>query len=164
MAETKISINQAQFRKIKEKLKDLRTPVDKATASAIGKKTVALMKSDIARGQSPILGKGRFKPYKNPKKYPGKRKPARPVNLFLSGKFIKSLKFRVEKFRLGWRTFVGYLDNQLSEDKEKGHRIGKFGQEKRPTIPIKKERFNTKIATAIRKIFNERVRQITKKR
>jgi len=54
------------------------------------KKILAL----IGSGRSPVEGYGRFEDYKNPDKYPGTRKSARPVNLRLTGDMLDELEFR----------------------------------------------------------------------
>lgn len=108
-----------------------------------GDAMVDAIKDRIAKGRSPIAPSRFFKKYIKPKRYPGKRKPKTPVNLELSGKFLKSLKAIVsmgEKPRIR----VGF-NSKKSILKEKGHREGANGQEKRPIIPTKNEQFGRKI-------------------
>lgn len=101
----------------------------------------------ISRGVSPINGKGRFPAYKNPENYPDRvrdrfpSKRRRPVNLRLSGEFLKNLDVRVRV--TGSRTTelkIGFFDKE-SIDKERGHRNGANGQPKRPIIPQGNETF-----------------------
>jgi hypothetical protein len=107
------------------------------------------MTSTIEKGQSPITPwPSRFPAYKYSsapqderankypfsarKSFPSKR--ARPVNLTLSGEFLKSLKVRPIKRGDNNYLNVGF-DNFESELKELGHREGVNGQPKRPIVP-----------------------------
>jgi hypothetical protein len=91
-------------------------------------------------------------PYSVMGKYPQKRE--RPVNLFLSGKFLRDLEARANSrgVTIGFKT-------ELSELKESGHREGVNGQPQRPIIPQGNEKFSPSIykkivdalTTAIRK-------------
>jgi len=106
----------------------------------IGKKTVSAMKRQIRKGISPISGK-KFPAYKNPKRYPGRRKRHSPVNLRLEGDFLRDLK--VTDIFLGKNPFftIGFGSRE-SDKKEQGHREGANGQPKRPIIPIRGESFS----------------------
>jgi hypothetical protein len=165
MAETRFKIDLKVFEKLRKKLKDVRQPADKSTAVRVGKSVVKAMRDTTASGNSPIRGKGKFPPYKDPSKYPGKRKGKTPVNLRLTGAFMKSLRFTTKKVKLGIQTSIGF-SSKKSRDKEDGHREGVNKQPKRPIIPSvgRGERFSEKIQRIVNRIYQERVRQITKKR
>lgn len=105
----------------------------------------------VKSGISPISGK-RFQAYKDVKKYPGDRKPQRPVNLFLSGQFLESLVTRIKTGKTPSITI--FFDNQLANDKEQGHREGANGQRKRPIIPQGSEGFAAGILEAVRQVFS----------
>jgi hypothetical protein len=123
------------------------------------------MKDLISKGISPIFGKGRFEGYaaqrygKQKKKFypdsvkkdfPSKRR--RPVNLFLSGDFLKSLK--AYPVSVG-KIFIGYT-TKYGKKLESGHRDGVNGQPNRPTIPEKpNERFAQPILSGIIKLFRD---------
>lgn len=122
----------------------------------------------IARGISPILGKGRFPAYKHAasrdkskypfsarKNYPSKRQ--RPVNLFLSGDFLNSL---IAKKAPGKKLSIeiGFRRGSLSAKKESGHRGGVNGQPSRPIIPSESEEFNVTIKQIIVKMLRDAVR------
>lgn len=144
---------------------DRRTKIAKKLSSAqlkqIGSALIIAMKASIKRGLSPIQSAGRFPAYKNPSKYPGKfhrkrfGKRPRPVNLHLSGDFLKDLqvikvipKTKEPIIRIGFKT-------RLSKKKEQGHREGAKGQRKRPIIPLQdKERFSDAIYRAGQRILN----------
>jgi hypothetical protein len=139
-AKLKLAVeNKGDLRKLKSK-----------SLNAIADSLIKEIKDRIAAGISPITGK-RFQSYKNPKKYPGNKKPSRPVNLYLSGDFLRSLRTR---FRSGKNPIITvYFTKALSELKEQGHREGANGQRKRPIIPQGKEGFTDGILTAVRKVF-----------
>lgn len=152
------------LKRLAKKIDRVLKPVDKATAQKAGNATVRMMKRKIAGGNSPIMGKGRFPSYKNPTKYPGKLKSHTPVNLKLTGAMLKNLKAKASLSRiLGWVFSIGYRDPDQA-DKETGHRRGKFGQPRRPTIPIKGEQFSGPIAKVYVKIFRARMRKLIRKK
>ncbi len=129
----------------------------------MGNLVVSEMLSLIGSGKSPIAGKGKFPKYKNPKKYPGKKKPHSPVNLELTGQFLSSLDSRVFKKGKGWGVEIGYT-NDLAAKKEQGHREGANGQPKRPTIPKGKQTFAKPIQSVINEIVLEHIQEIKKGR
>lgn len=113
---------------------------------------VSEMKRYISQGISPITGK-RFQAYKDPKKYPGKQKPQRPVNLKLTGQFLKSL---VGKIKAGKSPEISIsFNNSLAEKKELGHREGANSQRKRPIIPIGEEGFADAILVKLREVLRK---------
>ncbi len=77
-------------------------------------------------------------PYSVQHKFPQKRE--RPVNLFLSGKFLAALTYKIS----GRRLLIGYFDESQAV-KEQGHREGANGQPIRPTIPQGNEEFSATI-------------------
>ncbi len=164
--------------KVKIKLEPLRKliaemPLKVAVDSnrEIAKTVKEKILSFVERGISPIEGMGRFPSYKpndgNKKKYPdtvrgdfpGKRR--RPVNLSLSGKFLRSLKSYVKSRNI---IEVGFTDDR-SKILEAGHRFGANGQGKRPIIPLAQngEDFVKSIKLAITKIYRDNVIQYLKK-
>jgi hypothetical protein len=138
----------------------------KSELQEIGDGVIDEMKSVIAKGLSPIKGKGRFPeyigvtkirkvskvakslsggrkktakkkasdlkkkayPYSVQDEFPGKK--PRPVNMFLSGEFLKNLIAKVT----GKKLEVGFFEEPW-ESYEQGHREGANGQAKRPIIP-----------------------------
>lgn len=149
--------------RVKKKLKDLGEGLSRSKAKELGEIVVSEMLTFIGAGRSPIAGKGKFPKYKNPKRYPGKRKPHSPVNLELTGQFLKSLDSRVIKSGKGYGVEVGYT-NDLAADKERGHREGAKGQPKRPTIPKGKQKFARPIQSIISEIMLEHIEEIKKRR
>lgn len=119
------------------------------------------MQSRIARGYSPIEGKGRFPKYKNPKKYPGDRKPKSPVNLYLSGKFLNQLRAQVSPVQ--GKILIGFWSD-YGKKLESGHREGVNKQPKRPIIPADGERFTRPIRELILKLYQKAVREYLSKR
>lgn len=147
---------------LKKRLEDLTRAIDKNTAKKVGRAVIADMKDLIAKGISPIRGEGRFPGYKNTKKYPAGKKPNRPVNLKLTGDFLKSLDSEVKSSRTGYDTDVGFFDSD-SKDKEEGHREGANGQLKRPIIPTKSEELAVTIQETISDIYTERILELIDK-
>lgn len=134
--------------------------VNKNTATDVGVGVTSKMLDLIAKGTSPIKGAGRFPGYKNPAKYPGDLKAKRPVNLLLSGDFLKALDYDVNTFKHGYNTTIYYKGDE--DKKESGHREGVHGQPKRPTIPVKGEEFVVVIQRIVSKIFKDRINQLLK--
>lgn len=115
----------------------------------IEKNLLEEIKDNIKKGISPISG-SRFPAYKNPKRYPGKRKPKRPVNLFLTGQFLRSLRVRVNIVGQALSIRV-FFTNEKAKDKERGHRDGANGQPKRPIIPAPNQLFSKRIMLELRR-------------
>lgn len=131
-----------------------------AELKKIGNSVTDNMRDFISKGISPIQGKGRFPAYKNPKSYPGKKKNARPVNLELSGDFLKSL-YSKGKTGINPQIEIGYPPDEAL--KEKGHRDGANGQKKRPTIPDGNEKFAVTIVNDLIDGMAEAVNKYFKK-
>lgn len=163
MATIKAKLDNAALKKTQKLIERLERPVTKKTAQKLGSAIVREMKSLISKGNSPISGAGRFPKYKNPKRYPGSKKPHRPVNLKLTGDFLKSLKWKVVTVRGVNATQVGYFSDKQSK-KEQGHREGSNSQPKRPTIPKGTERFARRIQLKILEILQSSVKQARKGR
>ena len=85
----KVDVTVSFSPELKKALEDIKKPIDRDTAEKVGEDIVDDMKRLIATGQSPIKGNGRFPAYKDPKKYPGKRKSRSPVNLALAKRGVK---------------------------------------------------------------------------
>lgn len=150
-----------KLKDIAEKAASLKTPIDKPTAKAVGEAVVSEIKSQISKGNSPIEGNGKFPAYKNPKRYPGDRKPKTPVNLELEGDFLDSLDYSIFPNSTGYGTEIGYSSSQ--EIKEEGHRKGARGQPKRPSLPSRRgEDFSAKIRKIFASFYRERIKAIFK--
>lgn len=144
---------------LNERLKSLHK-LKRDEALNVGARTVEAMKRLISGGQSPIQGRGRFAPYKHPKKYPGSRKPASPVNLRLSGDMLDNLGYTALQSEGGYVAHVGYSDPKQIL-KESGHREGVNGQPARPTIPdaSRGEKFASSVVDAYRKVVLDAIRK-----
>ena len=136
----------------------------RSEANEVGARTIDAMKRLISGGQSPIEGRGirsRFAPYKNPKRYPGGRKPSSPVNLRLTGRMLDDLGYTALQGEDGaFVTQVGYSDPKQIL-KESGHREGVNSQPARPTIPdaSRGERFVASVIDAYRKVVISAIRK-----
>lgn len=159
----KAKIDSDSIDAVLKKLIKLGAPLGQAEFNTIGKKSVSEMKKLISRGKFPIRGggfSGRFPKYKDPKSYPGKLKASRPVNLKLSGDFLKALKSKATKKSVE----IGVFGSKQAI-KEEGHRKGANRQPKRPIIPIaNKEQFARSIQKIYLDVANKKVRQISKKK
>lgn len=117
-----------------------------------------LLNSRARREQSAIGSRVRAKkeikgyPYTVQKKFPAKK--PRPVNLFLSGKFLSRLAAFVLGAEKDAKLQIGFTDFQ-AEQIEEGHRIGWLGQGKRPIIPQGNEKFAQRIQRVAEKILGQ---------
>jgi hypothetical protein len=146
---------------IAKRLEGLKKPITRKDAEEVGDGVVTEMKNLITKGVSPIEGNGRFEGYKNPKKYPGKRKPKTPVNLTLSGDFLDALSYSTVQSPSGYGTKIFYQGSKENK-KEEGHREGANGQKKRPTIPLNGETFAARIQRVFAEIYNKRINILSK--
>lgn len=174
----KANIDHESSNRIIKKLKRLKRPVSVNDAKLIGSTIAEEMKNQISKGISPIAGKGRFEGYRggykdrikeyknvrvNRRGYP---KKLRPINLKLTGKFLKGLKHWTRGgFLGGFAAIVGFkTSDKLSVKKERGHREGANDQAERPIIPKGKEFFSRRIQNKVIKILNAVIKRETKKK
>jgi hypothetical protein len=161
-----ISIRDALLKKVRNKLKFQQS--QKKTFEKAGNDAIKEIKELVAKGNSPIKGEGRFPAYKNPKtgypatvrnKYPSKK--SRPVNLYLSGKFLKQLKVKVNVERKP-KIQIGFFD-QYGKTLEQGHREGANGQPSRPIIPAGNETFKPQVISTIKKLIAAAIKKMVAK-
>lgn len=165
----KTKINDASRKRIQKKLEALTRPMTKASTKKMGQEVIAEMKNLIGKGVSPITGK-RFPKYKKSyrdqiKKYHSKKygKKNTPINLKLTGDFLKDLSSRViSKGKLNLSEI--FFKTELSEKKEEGHRKGANRQRKRPILPKGKEKFAQRIQNILILFTRDAVRKIIRKR
>lgn len=131
-----------------------------------------LMRSTSRKAQASLrkrlaaIGEERGYPFSVQDKYPDKK--PRPVNLKLSGDFLKSLTYQTSKRSGGQNVEIGFYDKE-SIDKELGHRgetnRKKRGgeQPKRPIIPVGTETFNRVIQLDIIKLMRDAFNAYMKK-
>lgn len=111
-------------------------------------------KLDIEEGRGGFMNKGRY-PFTAEAKKEGKK--PRPVNLELTGDFLKSLLVWFSGTGKTKAVHIGFKDD-LSKKKEQGHREGANGQPKRPMIPQGNETLTPKYALLIRQILAQTLR------
>ncbi len=159
-----ITVNPQKLKKLQVKLRTIaQMPADKKTAQKAGNAAIREAKRLISKGISPIRGSGSFPAYINPSKYPGKKKPHSPVNLFLTGQQLRSLIAKAVRRRKTWAFTFGYLNSPKARKKESGHKDGVNGQPSRPTIPNPPgETFHRRIVDAYIKEFRKRITRLTK--
>ena len=164
-----MAINIKGNKALLRKLESLRQPIDRKTAKDLGEWVVKGIRDLTASGTSTVREFGRKMPaYRGSYRrriirggFPGKR--LRPVNLRLTGKFMRSLKSRVKKSKGGFSPIVGYF-NAKESAKEEGHRQGTNKQAKRPTLPTSSESFHRAIEKMITKHLRDRLRAVINKR
>lgn len=159
---------------IKRKIKALRAPLTRPVATKLGLQIIRQMKSSISKGKSTIKGRGAFPPYRGSyRKNIQKRgfisvnrkkvtKKLSPVNLKLTGDFLKALKFKIVTARIGSGITIGFFKPEEIL-KEEGHRKQKNKQAKRPVIPNQREQFSTTIQRIYLKVLNRQIRKIAKR-
>jgi hypothetical protein len=131
--------------------------VDGTLANAIGSTIVTEAKRQIADGQSPVRGHGRFAKYKDQKSYPGKLKPYRPVNLNLSGETLREFSYRVRQDMVE----VGMVDaSKESKEIVQAHNEGTANMAMRRIIPQEGEEWSVSIMRKIRDLYGERLRKL----
>lgn len=168
MAKFRARIDTITTKRLQRQIAELRDPLRKQDTQKMGREVVLEMKRLIAKGESPITGPGipsKFPAYKNPNRYPGNRKPHRPVNLKLTGAFLKALGFRSFQISRRWFASVGF-DSRKEQRKELGHREGANGQPKRPIIPnpSQGEKFKRKVQNKILEVARMSVRRVVRGR
>lgn len=99
-------------------------------------------------------------PYNTKEYRQGKKRP-RPVNLWLTGDFLRALTFELKKLAGKAGIEIGWWEPKQAI-KEKGHREGANGQPKRPTLPRGSERWNQTIQLDIMKLLRDAVSKAAK--
>lgn len=141
-------------------LKDLKNIVDGATAKQLGETIISESRRFIAVGTSPVLGERRYPAYKNEDRYPGDRKPRRPVNLELTGEMLDSLQYQTREN--GIRYGILSASDEV-KTRAKANNEGTQHVPARPFIPDKPgQQFNLSIMTKIKDIVSKRLAAIIK--
>lgn len=121
----------------------------------------------IASGVSPVEGyeKRRFTKYKDPKKYPAKKKSRSPVSLYLTGVMLswyKAYKISGNIVRLG----IPSSAPQDVKDRALGNNLGtvtKEGTEGVPArrfIPQEGETYRISVLRRLKKVYAERIARL----
>ena len=162
----KVRFEADKLTRFAKKIEALNAVMNDSLAIDIGEYVTQEMRGMISKGISPIGGVGRFPGYKasyvsamknEPLKSLGKKQ--RPVNLTLTGEFLRSLSYRVEQTRdHGKAIIVGYFI-EPSISKELGHATGANSQLIRGTIPDAGSDFAVTIQRGIIKRVNEAIRR-----
>lgn len=134
--------------------------VDGTLANQIGQTIVTEAKRNIAEGQSPVRGHGRFERYKDRKKYPGELKPQRPVNLLLTGEMLRGYGY---KARPDGVVEVGMVDGSRQRKEVAAlHNEGTPNMAMRRMNPQDGEEWSVRIMRAIKELYGKRLTQIIK--
>lgn len=151
--------------------KKLNTIMNKKTALVVGNVIEKEMKKSISKGLSPVKGVGRFVPYAIqrgiPNGYPtgivGKNK--RPINLKLTGEFLKSLTHFTKRSGSGFEAKIGFkIVNKRISALFETHNEGKHPHvPQRRFVPTKKgERFLVSIERKYIAIITKRLNDVLK--
>ena len=163
MALVSIKIDNRGAQKFVRRLQALGAPMRRQDAKLAAKNMEAAAKKLIAKGKSPIDGsnfgayRGSYAKRIRAGKISGKR--LKPVNLKVTGKFLKQYKGRPTAkngVALGFKSNTGNVQRI-----EKGHREGANNQAKRPIVPIGGEGLAKQVIIEFTKIILKRIRQIT---
>lgn len=139
----------------------LQKTVSPAFVKTVNTEIVEEIKRKISIGSSPVSG--RFVAYTNPKRYPGKKKPAKPVNLYLSGVMLSWLKaFKQSTMTLG----IGIPSSAPKEVKARAlaNNVGTKTIPARRFIPIKGETFALGILRKLNQIYTRRFKEVLNSR
>lgn len=134
-------------------LKEVKGFPKKKTLDEAGKYIVKSIKSAASVGKSSTMGERRFVAYKNPDRYPGNRKPKRPVNLYLDGHMFKALVYEPLVSKKIVRI---HFNDDEQKKKAKVHLNGLGKVPKRNFMPVKKgEDFTVSIKRGLVKIYKD---------
>lgn len=169
MAKFRIKTNLKALKKLQDQLKE--ELITKEMAKQTAEIVVDGMKRTVEGGNSPIT-RQRFPAYRGSYRekiakgrIPGKS--LQPVNLTLTGRFLRSLTAfsPIRRNKQGYISIVGF-DPRFgdSEDKEKGHRDGANNQAKRPIIPVGSEKIHQSIISPAVEFLVESINKIISKR
>lgn len=164
---------QIKFDSPKAILKLRRNFVDDALVAQVQKEVVdAEIKRAMLRGVSPVRGFGRFGEYLNPDRYPGKgkkrKKPRRPVNLFLTGEMQSWLQ-AVKKSGTQITVGIAKVAPKFVKIKAQANNLGTVTKDgtgavpRRRFIPQKGEQWNVTIIRKIKNLFAKRVQAVLNK-
>jgi hypothetical protein len=138
---------------------------DQKTLTKVGTEVVKEMKADISKGKSPVRGFGRFPGYAKqrlgrgyPDGIPGKRK--RPVNLKLSGAFLRALKFKPKKGKFVRIGMIGA--SKKIRDMFATHNDGTHKHvPQRQFLPTgEKDQFTPRITRIVKNIYKRRIERL----
>lgn len=151
----------------------LRNTVDETFISDMQREVVdGEIKRLIAAGVSPVQsveGGRRFAGYKDPDKYPGKRKSKRPVSLWLSGVMLswyKAVKVNGTRFRLGIPTNApeDVKVRAIANNEGTTNDQGQVAIAARRFIPKPGENFNISVLRKIKNLYAKRIKTLLLKR
>jgi hypothetical protein len=122
----------------------------------------------INGGVSPVRsveGGRRFKKYKNEKKYPGKKKAKRPVNLFLSGDMLSWYKAKMIN---GVRVSLGIPTDAPGEIKDRAiannigttNSKGEIAIAPRRFIPLAGETYAVSVIRKLKSLYARKIKKL----
>jgi len=120
------------------------------------------IKNTILAGVSPVKGNRRFAAYKDKVKYPGIRKPSRPVNLKLTGAMLNEYTSEIVDSKT---VRLGISKNASEEIKTyaEANNVGTEHIKARRFVPLRGESYNVTIMRKIKDLFAKRISTIINK-
>ncbi len=133
--------------------------INEDLVDSIGKTVVEDSIDAMSKGISPVEGARRYAEYKDTSKYPGGRKPNRPVNLFLTGALYRALTY----IREG-KAVKFYFDDPKVDEYAQYLNDGTAHMEQRKILPTEKgEQFQVSIMRKVLAIYRARMDSIINK-
>ncbi len=147
--------------KLIAKIKNInQTAITLGFTDKLGTMLVREVKASISRGFSPVAGVGRFAAYKDPDKYPGDRKPSRPVNLSLTGDMLSYLNYRRVAGKIQFGIFEDEVSSELMARVDTHNRGTHPHVPRRQFIPLRGQGLIASIQSKVRKMFRERLAEV----
>lgn len=164
-----VKIKNNSLNRFIDKLNTYKDVPNKSEANDIAEKMLKKIKELISVGISPISGRkmpgyrGSYKQGIKDGVYSKYGKQQRPINLKLTGDFLKALNTKTKKAANSQRySVIISIDGEKEVLKEKGHREGANGQAERPIIPKGSENFTQKVLVIFIEGINSAISKRTK--
>lgn len=153
-----------------EAINKLKRTVDEQFAQQIQTEVVdGEIKRMIAAGVSPVQsveGGRRFKGYKEPDKYPGKKKAKRPVSLWLTGEMLSWYRsWRTSGVRLSFG--IPSAAPQEVKIKAEANNVGTMNESTgqvaiaaRRFVPLRGETFAVSVMRKLKKLYAQRIKTL----
>jgi hypothetical protein len=150
-----------------EVISRLRKTVDEKFIADVNNEVVTEVKRLVSAGVSPVqtAEARRFIGYKNPKKYPAKKKAKRPVNLFLTGEMLR--EYVAEKVS-GVRFSMGISKRASKDvkDRAEGNNIGTVDESGKVLVPARRfvpvygEMYVVSVMRKLKNVYARRIKEL----
>lgn len=144
-----------------------RQVVDEQFVGDVNQEVVSEINRLIDAGVSPVDGyeSKRFKGYKDPQKYPAKKKAKRPVNLLLSGE----MRAWYEAVKISGTTIsIGIPTNAPADVKDRAeannvgttNAQGEIAIAPRRIVPLAGEKFSQSVIRKLKSVYTKRIKAL----